>query len=116
MAVAAAFRSDPSIRYDWKHLANCLTRFERLRLAFMTIRELGFPPTWLGDKAFSLPYCGLAPIEFDGFPRGQIFWLECLRLMCSTRALPNSSKGRGGKGAIKSGASCRRRRWPWSAL
>jgi glycosyltransferase involved in cell wall biosynthesis len=53
MAVAAAFRSDPSFRCDGKHLATCLTRFERLRLAFMTIRELGFPPRWLGDKAFT---------------------------------------------------------------
>jgi glycosyltransferase involved in cell wall biosynthesis len=53
MAVAAAFRSDPSFRYDWKHLAICLTRFERLRLGLMAIRELGFPPRWLGDRAFT---------------------------------------------------------------
>jgi glycosyltransferase involved in cell wall biosynthesis len=51
LAVVAAFRSDPSLRRDFKQLVHCLSCFESRRMALMIIRELGFPPRWLGDKA-----------------------------------------------------------------
>lgn len=52
LAVAAAFRSDPSFRDDFKHLAYCIDTLDSRSLAFMIIRQLGFPPRWLGDRAF----------------------------------------------------------------
>ena len=52
LAVAAVFRSDPSFRYELKQLAHCLNHFKSLRLAFMMIRELGYPPSWLVDRVF----------------------------------------------------------------
>ncbi len=52
LAAAAVFRSDPSFRYELKQLAHCLNHFKSLRLAFMMIREIGYPPSWLADMDF----------------------------------------------------------------
>ena len=52
LAAAAVFRSDPSFGDDLKRLAHYLDHFKSVRLAFMMVRELGFPPFWLADKAF----------------------------------------------------------------
>ncbi len=52
LAAAAVFRSDPSLRYEFKQLAHCLNHFKSLRLAFMMTRELGYPPRWLADMDF----------------------------------------------------------------
>jgi hypothetical protein len=52
LAAADVFRSDPSFRKDLKQLAHCLNRFKSLRLAFMMIRDLGYPPSWLADMDF----------------------------------------------------------------
>jgi glycosyltransferase involved in cell wall biosynthesis len=52
LAAAAVFRSDPSFRDDLKQLAHFLYHFKSLRLAFMLIRELGYPPNWLSDRDF----------------------------------------------------------------
>jgi glycosyltransferase involved in cell wall biosynthesis len=52
LAAADVFRSDSSFRYDLKHLAHCLYHFTSLPVAFMMIRELGYPPSWLVDRDF----------------------------------------------------------------
>jgi alpha-1,3-rhamnosyltransferase len=71
LAVAAAFRSDPTLRSDLADLAHWLSRFERLRLGLMTVRELGFPPRWLGDKVFASTIVRLGANRLRRF-----FWRE----------------------------------------
>ncbi len=51
-AVAEAFGADPSLRRDLKRLAHCLEHFNSLRLPIMVVRELGYPPRWMGSAEF----------------------------------------------------------------
>ncbi len=52
LAVAEAFEADPSLRRDPKRLAHCLEHFNSLRLPIMVVRELGYPPRWMGSVDF----------------------------------------------------------------
>ena len=51
-AIRDVFESDPSFRKDWEGLAQFLTQFQFRRLAYLIVRELGFPPLWLTNKEF----------------------------------------------------------------
>jgi glycosyltransferase involved in cell wall biosynthesis len=51
LAAGAVLQSDPSIRQDLKQLAYWLGKYNSLRLAITMIRALGFPPSWLANRA-----------------------------------------------------------------